>query len=71
MNYRIYVYSYNYGWDLYSIVNTKEEARNITSSFKDYEAYMIIQHNKQLNSDQVIELEFLQNQKRNKTLNRK
>lgn len=44
MQYRIYAYSYEYNWELYSIVNKKKEVYNVIKNIdpSEYKEYMVI-----------------------------
>ena len=68
MNYRIYTYSYSFGWELQKIVNTIEEVQFIINNLDRYEygTYIIVRHNKKLNMDEVIDLGFFSKEEKRK-----
>lgn len=59
MKFRIYAYSYEYGWELYTIVTKEENILNIINDLSPYEysQYIIVKQLK--DRDEVYDIGFI------------
>lgn len=62
MKFRFYAYSYNYGWELYTIIHKEENIQSIINNLDQYKyaQYIIV---KETDRDEVYKIGFFQKPK--------